>query len=143
MRTGSDRDDVGAFPLRQLQGEVADTARGTVDEHPGPLPQWHGTVLGLLERGRMVVAELDQELPCRKGRHRRSRGVLVVDARRLRRQVGGRRDDVLGVGVGAETGEAEEAEDLIADGESVGFRAERGDGPGDVGPGDRRQGRKQ
>ncbi len=63
MRARGDRDDARTFPLCELQREVPHAARGAIDEHRRLGVQCHRAMLCRLKRRRMIVSELDQELP--------------------------------------------------------------------------------
>jgi hypothetical protein len=86
-------------------------------------------MLRRLEGRRVIVSELDQELPRGEPGHGRPGGVHVIDAVRLECEVRRRRGHVLGICTAIEAGKAEETEDFITDGEALHIR---GDGLDDA-----------
>jgi hypothetical protein len=78
---GGSPDDVGAAPAGELNGEAANPARSTVNQHPLP------------GREPRVVEE---SLPGRQGGERGCRGARMVEAAGFRAEVGGAHGDVLG-----------------------------------------------
>jgi hypothetical protein len=86
---GRHRDDAGSLPLGQPEGEAPYAACGPVDEDGLLAVQGDGAVRGRLERRRMVVAQLDQELPSGQSGHGDGGRLFVLDPGWFAREVGG------------------------------------------------------
>src|SRR4051794_14089404 len=98
---------------------MPDAASGTVDEHRLAV-EGHRLVPGGLERIWLIVAKLDQELPCCQKRHRRAGRMNMVDAGWFQRNMRCRHTDIMRVGIATRhqvIGEANHCMDLVADAE--------------------------